>query len=51
MDGNNTRMGPQIKPTQPQPCPPSGWTQFSEAGPRAREEKCAGRDQRRTSTD
>ena len=51
MDSNNTRMGPKIRPTQLQGCSPRGWTQLSEAGPGAREESCAGHDQRRTSAD
>lgn len=51
MDGNNTRMGPKIRPKQLQGCSLSGWTQLSEAGPEARGEKCTRHDQRRTSAD
>ena len=51
MDGNNTRMGPKIRPEQLQGCSPSGWTQLSEAGPEARGKKCTRHDQRRTSAD
>lgn len=51
MDGNNTRMGPKIRPKQWQSSAPRGWPQLSEAGPGAREEKCTGRDPGRTGTD